>query len=313
MRGSPIYQATQLLNTITAFGQSKHQAKKVARAAGAKDWHEIGQHLKIYSFNTANLYRSVWIETLRYGKETFAVNDITKLSPVVVSGFLETKIADGLKYASFNAYCAALEKLTVGLNQWVQEEGTEAISTGYNWTAEIWAAKKEAREVLDRTVETRAYQDPLKLISAITDLAYQTIAAAQYSIGARISELDHVRPEQFLGGGQFQILDGKGGKNRVVEFRHENVYEQYRQLVINNLNPYYNKFTFDRNQYRLALKAAADKSGQAYTGSHGLRWNFARESFLAIQQSGGTREQALVQVAHEMGHNRGDITELYLK
>lgn len=227
-----------------------------------------------------------------------------------MSSFLETKSADGLKYASFNAYCAALEKLTVGLNRWVQEQGTV---TNYNWTAEIQAAKAEAKEVLDRTVETRAYIDPGGLIKAISIPAYQTIAATQYSIGARISELDHVRPEQFLGGKQFQILNGKGGKNRIVEFRHRNVYEEYKQLVIYNLNPNYDKFTFDRNHYRLALKAAADKTGQPYTGSHGLRWNYARERFLAVQRTGGTREQALVQVAHEMGHSRGDVTEHYIR
>ena len=138
MRGSTIYQATQLLNAMTAFGESKHQAKAAARAAGAKTWHEVGQQLKIHSFNTANLYRSVWIETLRYGKKMFAVNDITKLSPAVVSGFLETKISEGMKYGSFQAYCAALEKLAVGLNQYAQEQG---IVANYNWTAEIHGAR----------------------------------------------------------------------------------------------------------------------------------------------------------------------------
>jgi len=222
MRGSPIYQATQVLNIMTAFGQSKRKAKEAARAAGATTWHEIGQHLKIHSYNTANLYRSVWIETLRYGKNNFAVKDITKLSPAVVSGFLEAKIAEGMKYASFNGYCAALEKLAVGLNQWAQEQGTVA---HYYWTADIQASKIEAKEVLDRSVETRAYKDPMVLVKAISNPVYQTIAAAQYSIGARISELDHVRQEQFLGNMQFQIINGKGGKDRISEFRHLNTYE----------------------------------------------------------------------------------------
>jgi hypothetical protein len=84
-------------------------------------------------------------------------------------------------------------------------------------------------------------------------------------------------------------------------------------LVNNNLNPRYDKFTFDRHQYRLALKIAASKSGQQYCGSHGLRWNYAQERFVALQQSGLTREEALVQVSHEMGHSRGDITEHYLR
>ena len=86
-------------------------------------------------------------------------------------------------------------------------------------------------------VETRAYQDPEGLVKAIANPAYQTIAAVQYSTGARISELDHVRSGQFLGNRQFQISRGKGGKDRIAEFRQEQVYEKYRQLVIGNLNP----------------------------------------------------------------------------
>jgi len=310
MRGSPIYQASQLVKLLSVFGTSKHRAKKAARTAGAKTWHEVGQHLGIHSFSTANLYRSVWIEALRYGKETFAVQDITKLSSEIVSSFLDAKISDGLRYGSFNTYCSALEKLSVGLNKWEHQQGKNA---NYDWTAEIQAAKIEARDVLDRSVETRAYQDPVGLIKAISDPLYRTIAAAQYDIGARISELDHVQPEQFLENKRFEIIKGKGGKDRISEFRQSKPYENYRLLVIENINPNYEKFTFSRNQYRLAIKAAADKSGQKYTGSHGLRWNYAQERFRALQQSGRTREEALVQVAHEMGHNRGDITERYLR
>lgn len=314
MRGSPVYQVTQVLNSIAAFGESKHQAKEAVRAAGAKTWHEMGQHLGVYSFNTINLYRSISIEASRYAKEAFVIKDITKLSPEVVSGFLEAKIADGLKYGSFKTYCAALEKLAVALKLWAQQHETESNDYhNYDWSAEIQEAKIEAKEVLDSIVETRAYEDPEGLIKAISYPSYHVVASAQYSIGARISELDHVRQEQFLGDDQFKIIKGKGGKDRVVEFRHGNVYEQYMQMVINNLNPHYDKFTFNRNQYRMALKAAADKTGQAYTGSHGLRWNYAQERFQMIQQGGGTWEEALVQVAHEMGHSRGDITLHYLR
>jgi hypothetical protein len=134
VRGSPIFQATQLLNIITAFGQSKHQAKRSARASGAKNWHEIGQHMKIFSFGTANLYRSIWIELLRHAKKTCGVKDIMKLTPTIVSSFLEAKIADGMKYNSFETYCSALEKLSFGLDQCARDNGTEANNNRYNCT-----------------------------------------------------------------------------------------------------------------------------------------------------------------------------------
>ena len=52
------------------------------------------------------------------------IKDLEKLSAIVVRGFLETKIADGLKYGSFKTYCTALGKLAAGLKLWAQQEGT---------------------------------------------------------------------------------------------------------------------------------------------------------------------------------------------
>jgi hypothetical protein len=133
-----------------------------------------------------------------------------------------------MRYNSFKTYCAALEKLSVGLNWWAQHEKPEPNNyNSYNWTAEIQIAKAEAKELLDSNVKTRAYRDPA------------------------------VKPEQFLGNKQYQIVRGKGGKDRIAYFRQEQVYEQYRQLVMGNLNPDYNRYTLARGAYRQALKAAA--------------------------------------------------------
>jgi integrase len=64
---------------------------------------------------------------------------------------------------------------------------------------------------------------------------------------------------------------------------------------------------------RAALKAAADRVGVTYQGTHGLRWSWAQERFAELQRGGRTREEALVAVSHDLGHHRPDITERYLK
>ena len=64
----------------------------------------------------------------------------------------------------------------------------------------------------------------------------------------------------------------------------------------------------------MSLKEAAQTTNQEYQGSHGLRWNFARERFYKIQLIGGlTYDQALQQVSWEMKHERASITEHYLR
>ena len=69
---------------------------------------------------------------------------------------------------------------------------------------------------------------------------------------------------------------------------------------------------FDKNEYREILKDAAEKTEQDYTGSHGLRWNFAVDRMEELQGTDMTYEERLQVVSWEMGHERADITEHYL-
>ena len=70
---------------------------------------------------------------------------------------------------------------------------------------------------------------------------------------------------------------------------------------------------FDKNDYREALKKAALESSQDYTGSHGLRWNFARDRMEELsEKTDMTYEEKLQEISWEMGHERADITVHYL-
>ncbi len=308
MRGSIKWQVNQVFQTINQIGSSKHMAKMEARAEGHTTWHEIGKNIDIYSYSTLDLYRDVAKDLMSYAKEQFNLRDIEKLNGEVVKSFLETKIADGVKYSTFQTYAAALEKLEVALNRYseINERGNQ-----YSFSEAIREVRQEAREVLDRSVETRAYEDPKGLIENIKDEKFQILAEVQYNGGFRISEINHVSPEQFKENNIFEVWDGKGGKDREIQLS-ENVYNSFKELVENNINENYNKFTFDENQYREAIKEGAELSGQEYHGSHGLRWNFAQETFAELQESGFSYEESLQEVSHLMGHERPDITEHYL-
>ena len=75
----------------------------------------------------------------------------------------------------------------------------------------------------------------------------------------------------------------------------------------------FDRIGFDERAYRKDLQRAANLRGQKYHGSHGLRWNFARERFHNLMENGYTYEQALAQVSRELGHERADITKHYLR
>jgi len=303
MRGSVVYQVHTVFAEIIRFGESKHAAKEQARASGAKTWHDIGKNIAIYSYRTADQYRDVAKDVMQYAKENFGVKDIEKLTSEHIQAYLESKIADGIKYSTFQNYSAAIEKLEVALNAYAQSH-----QTGNTYKFDLTDVRKEAQEVLERSQTTRAYEDPKALVASIQNDVFKTIATAQYEGGFRISELNHISEKNFLENNTFQVISGKGGKDREVPLSQE-TYQALKDLVDKSDG----KFIFDINDYRNALKEAAKITDQPYTGSHGLRWSFAQEKFQELQRQGMTYEQALQAVSHLLGHERADITEHYLR
>ena len=102
-------------------------------------------------------------------------------------------------------------------------------------------------------------------------------------------------------------IEGKGGKENEIALNVETYYRLENHIRDNG------EFKIDKDAYRSDLKEAAEKTEQDYNGSHGLRWSFAQERFQEIQQHGLTYEEALSRVSEELGHERSDITEHYLK
>jgi integrase len=312
MRGSPVYQVQQLFEKsgINQIGESKHQAKEAARADGAKTWHDLGKNLGIHSYATADAYRAVWREVLRESRAEYGVRDIEKLTGEHVQHFLEGKIAQGVSMATFRQYAAACEKLEVALNMYAERNNT---GNTYRFSEAIETARGDARE-LRRFEGSRAYENPTALIREIAEPEHRLCASIQYEGGARIREAGLIRPDQLRGmdgnRGTIHIdrVGAKGGKEREIHVSRE-TYERLQDHIARH-----GVFQIDdQDKYRQSLKAAAERTGQEYHGSHGLRWNFAQERMDYHMNHGLSYEASLVAVSDEMGHVRGDITEHYLK
>lgn len=193
----------------------------------------------------------------------------------------------------------------------------------------------------------RAYDDPCALIQAIQNPLFQLAATIQLESGARIEGVKridetmlfkqqklkdnklidtityHYLDDQYCEVPQLQgiIYDSleatnkgtifdveKGGKPGILLVK-EATYKKLKDHLFQH-----DCFLLNVNHYRTALKKAALQTKQRYEGTHGLRWNFARERFFNIQAIGGlTYEQALQQVSWEMKHERASITEHYLR
>jgi len=230
-----------------------------------------------------------------------------------IKSFLESRIADGIKYSTFQREAAALSKFENALNMYADRDGKH---NEYSFRGDIQEVRYEASQVLDKNVETRAYDDPKSLISALSNDDYRVVASVQYEGGARLNEVWRVETNDLRGirmdehTGEFRgwlEVEGKGGKERVISVSVETYHTVERVLQENGGNMH-----FDKNEYREILKDAAEKTEQDYTGSHGLRWNFAVDRMEELQGTDMTYEERLQEVSWEMGHERADITLHYL-
>lgn len=316
MRGSMVHQVTQLFNKSKIFqaGRSKHAAKSAARKNGAKTWADMGRSLAIYSYKTAESYKDTWHQFANYSKMQLNLDDIEKTSAEHVHAYLIYRIANGVALATFAKEASALCKLENALNLYA-----ERYATGYQYDLRkgISAVVKEARWLLPKADPHRAYTFAEVVIGNIGNEKHRVAAQAQLLSGARIHEIALIKIGQLRGidhdkdtGEQHGKIEvkGKGGKIRDLCVTPE-IYEKISDIIKTN-----GVFRIDKNKYRADVRRACEICDVEYKGTHGFRWTYAQNR-MAILQSvhNKTYEEALLLVSKELGHERPDITEHYLR
>ncbi len=319
MRGGAGWQVTELFLKSEIFqpGQSKHQAKEQARAELQRlgqpaTWRNVGARLPIFSYGTAQEYKDVWHNFAAFSKTNLGIRDIEKTTGNHISAYLNNRAEAGVSRATFAKESAALAKLELALNKYSEKlhRGNE-----YTFRTDIDRAVSAHGRELARFTGSRAYAAPEQMISNITTSEHQLVARIQYESGARVSEAGFIRPEQLRGIGTDKItgadrgcigIVGKGGKANTIGMSPQTYRLLGRYLDENR------ELRIDHQAYRRNMSAAAQRTGQSYFGTHGLRWNFAVNRMEELQGHGLSYETALSETAHSMSHNRHDITEHYL-
>lgn len=316
MRGGIGYQITEIFNKsgILQIGESKHEAKAAARAAGSKSWTDMGKALGIHSFNTADTYKDTWHQFANYARAEFKLKDIEKTSAEHVQSYLVSRNSSGVALATIAKEAAALGKLENALNLYSAkyEKGNQ-----YNFRDGIREIIKQARQELPKADPHRAYLSPGHIIDAIKNEKHQIAARSQLESGARIHEISLIKPGQLRGMGQDRTseekcgiieIKGKGGKIRELHVAPV-TYGKISSIIEQE-----GRFCIDKNDYRADLRKVCELCNEKYTGSHGLRWSYAQNRMESLQSVHSmSYEQSLLEVSHQLGHDRPDITEHYLR
>ena len=325
MRGSVNHQVNLVFRESGIFqpGKSKHKAKELARKElyqkGLSATSErIGKKLAIYSYGTAEKYKDTWHSLARFAKEQFGIKDVTKIDGEHVKAYLEQKIAQNVKYATFQRECAAIAKFEQALNKFTQEHGDKykVFNREFNFRDTIQEVKETAKEVLDREIKDRGFENPKNVIDNLIKEEHKIVARIQYEGGARISEATHIKEGQLKGLDQDPVtkkyvgkieIKGKGGKIREIYVSKETYRELERYTQKEGI------FSVNKDTYSHAVNYAAEKAGEHARDTHSFRYNFAQERYQEYLSNGYTHEQALQGTSWEMGHERADITLHYLR
>ncbi len=311
MRGSPVNQMKYIFDAsgIVQIGTSRHKEKDAARAAGARTAELIAKRTAITGISTHRAYFKRGVELMRFCRSVYKVRSFDKIQPEHVQGFLENKIRCDVSYRTFQQYAAALGKIETAINRTPNAEPVQ-------WSASIKTARSVARDTLDKTIHPRAYERPDEITRQLTG-DFQIVGALQHRAGLRVSEAAHIKSDQLKGVTEDPAngervgrvaIKGKGGLVRVVLVPLD-AYQRLEQRTAEN-----GIFKIEPNQYRAALKEAAESCGQTYDrrSTHGLRWNFAQERMSTYSQA-MSYEEALLRTSHDLGHKRPSITEHYLR
>lgn len=118
-----------------------------------------------------------------------------------------------------------------------------------------------------------------------------------------------------LQSGVIHIDNTKGGLPRYILNVSPENYSKLENYLKENGGRFCEAGQIDKvaNDFRSDLKEASASTGQAYTGSHGLRWNYCQESYSIHLKNGESPEKSLSSCSSEMDHRRSDITLHYLK
>jgi integrase len=251
----------------------------------------------IRSFKTAREYYGIWKNLALYVKREFGINRLDQIQPQHVEKFIEDKAE--LSAKQLKNISSAVGKLETVLREKFSlnvNYGDRELQTGR------WFANKIASE-MENSSNRGAYERPKDLINHLTG-NHRLVAQLQYEGGLRIHEVSGIRPSRLSGGGI--TVRGKGGYVRTVSVSRE-LYERVRDVVEEN-----GRIDFNYSQYLEALKEASLYTGQAYQGSHGLRYNFAQETYDRLISEGYGHNEALKEVSEMLGHHRPEITLHYL-
>ena len=256
---------------------------------------------KVHAFQSKDEFIRIAKSLLTYARKHHNIKDFQAINRETIEGFIYQYIENGLYRKTISSYISVLSKIQVVLSK---------IPKKIEKHEQLFSQKdlKNMRKVVNALCsnskhKNRAYINPNSLITDIpqgSKICFQL----QFNYGLRVSEASLIRPSQLKDNNTIKI-QGKSGRIRYIRVSFK-LYKSIEKEIKKN-----GSYHRDYNVYRKDLMNAVEKSGEKWTATHGLRYNFAQQKVEEYMKE-MTHEKALLKVSSELGHNRKEITNHYL-
>ena len=333
MRGSAANILTEICKIIYQPDLSKNDQKKEGLLANA---------------HTVEAYKNAWDEIIKFALVECKIKDFQAVTADNIEQYFSLKLQTGITIQYAELISSAIGKLETALKKLAYKYGNTGKYQAYDFSIRFKLLNEaKERNMLKKGSKVkyynRAYANPRALINALKNPLYKLAATIQLEGGPRVSavekiyELRQIKPHKLSENNLSEIeiiketskhvfvnqLQGirpddytkeqigflftveKGGKPGLVRISIE-TYELLQKYLEEN-----GSFKVNYDQYIEALYEAAKETNQTYFSSHGLRWNYAQNRIIQLQEHGYSYAEAQQIVSWEMKHRRPAVSLHY--
>ena len=322
MRGSHANILTEICKVIYEPELSKIEQKKEGLLANA---------------HTVETYKNIWDEIIQFVLVECKIKDFQAIESQHIESYFSQKLQTGITIQYAELISSAIGKLEIALKKLAQKFHNHHKYAEYDFSIRF-KLLKEAKEanMLKKGSKvkyySRAYANPCALINALTHPWFRLAATIQFEGGARVSAVEKIYPLRQIK--PHKLIDNKLTNIEIVKESPKHVFVKQLQgiqpdfytkekvgylltvekggkpgLVRISIDTYEllemyleenGSFEIAYDAYIDALKEAAEKTHQTYNGSHGLRWNYAQNRIVELQEYGYSYAQSEQIVSWEM-------------
>lgn len=289
--------ANSIINRVMSNANGINISKSLSREQSDKvgaNGHKVSD--KAHSIKEVQNMRSITNQYVNYVKEHFDGKVASNISSDSAKSFLELK-ANEVSGGTLNTYISTMNKIADNLNK--DNIGTLS-------REDIQSIKNEIKEnhSLSSTHENRSYDNPISIRNEMQNTPFSLSADLQHLAGLRANDSIDSSKWTINDDNSLTISGSKGGITYQTAILSQNIIDRVSEAKEMNYKANY-------TEYKNTLKEAVETTGQDWSGTHGLRYNFAQERVSELQEEGYTKAEAEGLTSLAMGHSRLEITKHY--